>query len=215
MLVSHIAPQALKPVSCIPSFWIDAPAVTRTIAVWCGHLILGPSLFPALLYFQLFSISSSSLFPALLYSRLFSIPSFSLFQTAISWVYAKCCFPREHVEDVGSGYLITSTGAILPVYISPSHHRGWLIVVPIPCVLCPQVQFDFAYYSASHGYSAEVPSSYVGWCPLLFTLALENSVELSALASISRSIHCVFDRFLASKRLLEESTMAKYVQGTA
>jgi hypothetical protein len=98
--------------------------------------------------------------------------------------------------------------------MSPSRHRGQLIIVLIPCVLRPKVQFDFAHYSASHGYSAEVPFSYVGWRSLLFTLALENSVELSALASISRSFHCVFDRFLASKHLLEESTMAKYLQGT-
>jgi hypothetical protein len=172
------------------------------------------SRFPVLLYSRLFSIPGSSPFPALLHSRLFSIPSFSLLPNAISWVYAQCCFPREHVEDVGSGYLIVSTAAILPVYISHSRHRGRLIIVPIPCVLCPQAWFDFAYYSASHGHSAEVPFSYVGWSPLLFTLALENSVELSALASISRSFHCVFDRFLASKHLLEESTMAKYLQGT-
>src|SRR5271170_5136242 len=66
--------QALKPVSSTPSLWVDAPAVTRTIAVWCGHLIPGSSLFPALLDFQFFSIPSSSLFPAFLYSRLFSIP---------------------------------------------------------------------------------------------------------------------------------------------
>jgi hypothetical protein len=71
--------QALKPVSSTPSLWVDAPAVTRTIAVWCGHLIPDSSLFPALLDFQFFSIPGSSLFPAPLYSRLPSIPGSSLF----------------------------------------------------------------------------------------------------------------------------------------
>jgi hypothetical protein len=71
--------QALKPVSTTPSLWVDAPAVTRTIAVWCCHLIPGSSLFPALLYSRLFSIPGSSLFPALLHFRLFSISGSSVF----------------------------------------------------------------------------------------------------------------------------------------